>query len=246
MKKMKNAIVLCSGGIDSSAAAYYVKKRLRYRKLIILFFDYGQRTLKQERKAARKIAKRLRAEFREIRVEELAKISASLINKSKVKKQELKVTRKELRDSKKQSEKYYVPCRNIVFLTYALALSESLQIRDKQAWDIFTGFKSEGKEAYPDTTKEFVDEINELKKVATTIKGKIKAPLIKLDKDEIILLGERLGVDFRNTYSCYISKEQHCGYCLACRLRQEAFYWANTKDPTKYKKKMDDYRRCGI
>src|SRR4030043_73041 len=105
---MKNAIVLCSGGLDSSVTAYFV--------------------------------------------------------------------RKELKDTKGESNKYYVPCRNIVFLVYALTLAESLQIKSKknrEIWDIFTGFKCEGREAYPDTTPEFVKEMNKLKNIATGIKGKI-------------------------------------------------------------------------
>jgi len=244
----KNAIILCSGGLDSSVTAYYVRKKLGYKSLIILFFNYLQRTLKQERKAAEKLAKKPGAEFKEIKVPELASISTSLINK---KTKARKIKRKELKDTKKESLNYYVPCRNIVFLVYALALAESLQIKtkNKEIFDIFTGFKSEGQEAYPDTTPEFVKEMNKLKNTATELKGKIIAPLINKDKDEIILLGKKLGVKLEDTYSCYIgtkNKQEHCGTCLSCRLRQEAFYWANVEDKTKYKEKMKDYRKAKI
>jgi 7-cyano-7-deazaguanine synthase len=238
---MNKAIVLCSGGLDSSVTAYYVRKKLRYGKLIILFFDYGQRTLKQERRASKKIASKLGGELREIRLEELAKISTSLINR---KDRANKITRKQLKDSQKESLKYYVPCRNTVFLVYAMALAESLQIEKKEIWDIFTGFKSEGREAYPDTTESFVREMNKLKEVSSNIKGKIITPLIKMDKEDIIQLGEKLGVRLEETYSCYIDNEKHCGTCLACRLRQEGFYWANVKDKTKYRERMKDYRRA--
>jgi len=234
----ENAIILCSGGLDSVVTASYVKNKLKYKKLIILFFNYGQRTLLAERKASKKTAGKLKADFVEIKLTELGEISTSLINKKKKCK---RVKRKQLKDTTKEAGDYYVPCRNTIFLTYALALSESLQIKSKKIWDIFTGFKSEGREPYPDTTQEFVLAINKLRKQATTCKGKIIAPLIKLDKDEIIQLGSRLGINFRDTHSCYISNT-HCGYCLSCRLRQEAFYWANVKDPTKYKEKMKDYR----
>lgn len=240
VKVKKNAIILCSGGLDSSVATHYVKKKLKYEKMLVLFFDYGQRTLLAERKSAKKIAKKLKTKFKEIKLSELAEISNSLLNKKAKAK---KVKRKELKNAEKESLKYYVPCRNTVFLVYALAFAESMQIKNKEKWDIFTGFKCEGKEAYPDTTKEFVNEMNKLKKVSTSVGGKIIAPLIKLDKDEIVLLGEKLNVNFKDTHSCYISN-MHCGYCLACRLRQEAFYWANVKDPTKYKEKMKDYRKA--
>jgi len=241
--KMKNAIILCSGGLDSSVTAYYIKKKQKYDNIIFLFFNYGQRTLEQERGAAKNIAKKIKADFKEVKLDFLKKISTSLINK---KTKARKIKRKELKDMKKEGEKYYVPCRNIVFLIYALALSESLQIKKKQVFDIFTGFKCEGKEAYPDTTREFVAEMNRLKKISTNAHGKIIAPLINLDKDEIILLGKKLGINFKDTYSCYIGSKngKHCGCCLSCRLRQEAFYWANVKDPTGYKEKMRDYRKA--
>ena len=236
---MKNAIVLCSGGLDSSVTAYYVKKNLNYDNLIVLFFNYHQRTLNKERKASKTIAGKLKSEFKEIKLPELSNISTSLINKNTKTK---KIKRKQLKDTHKESLKYYVPCRNTVFLIYALALAESMQIKNKEKWDIFTGFKNEGKEAYPDTTPEFVKEMNRLRTISTSVKGTITAPLIKEDKDEIILLGQKLGVKLEQTYSCYTSNSKHCGTCLACRLRQEAFYWANAKDKTKYKEKMKDYR----
>ena len=105
---MKHAIVLCSGGIDSVTTAHYIKKQLKYNKLIILFFNYNQRTLKQERTASKKCTKDLNAKFIEINLKWLGKISTSLINSNKKAK---KISRKQLKDSTKESEKYYVPCR---------------------------------------------------------------------------------------------------------------------------------------
>jgi len=238
---MKNAIILCSGGLDSAVTSYYVKKKLKYEKLIILFFNYNQRTLNSERKFSKKTANRLNSKFIEIKLSELGNISTSLINNNK---KVRKIKRKELKDTNKESDKYYVPCRNSVFLIYALAFAESLKIKQKKDYDIFVGFKNEGKEAYPDTTPEFVKQINKLKHVSTAIKGRIIAPLIKKDKEDIIKLGKRLGVDFTKTHSCYVS-DKACGVCLSCRLRQEGFYWANIKDNTKYKEKMRDFRLAG-
>ena len=85
--------------------------------------------------------------------------------------------------------------------------------------------------------------MNELMKVIG-LKGSIIAPLIKKDKSEVIKLSLKLGINLSNTYSCYIGVKdnRHCGTCLACRLRQEAFYWANIRDPTNYKEKMRDFR----
>ena len=83
-----------------------------------------------------------------------------------------------------------------------------------------------------------------LQEVLERIKEAIEVCL-EADKEEIISIGKKLGVDFKETTSCYIGKKEHCGFCLACRLRQEGFYWANIKDPTRYMKKMKDFRVAG-
>lgn len=238
---MNNAFVLCSGGLDSVVTANYVKKVLKCREIKLLFFDYGQRSLIQERKAAFKCAKKISAKVIELKLPELNKISGSLINKRG---KTAKVKIRDLKDSKAEGEKWYVPLRNALFLTYANALAESLFIKKGRKSDIFVGFKNEGLENYPDTSQEFLDLINKLSKNSTKGKFKVSAPLINKDKEEVVLLGEKLGVSFEDTFSCYIGKRIHCGYCLACRLRQEGFYWANIDDPTRYQIKLKDFRRA--
>lgn len=228
---MKNAIILCSGGLDSVVTSYYVKRKLGYDKIKILFFDYGQRNLKSEMRYSKKCALDINAEFIKIKLPCLKEISHSLINSNKKSK---KLNRKDLKDTKKESEKYYVPFRNGVFLVYSLAFAESLFLKERNKSDIFVGFKCEGKESYSDTTKEFINGVNKLSKIGTEGKFKIVAPLIDKDKEDIILLGSELGVDFKKTFSCYINSIFHCGRCLACMLRKEGFYWANVKDKTRY------------
>src|SRR3989344_8912856 len=100
---MKNAIILCSGGLDSVVTAYYVKKKLNYKKLIILFFDYSQRTLKQEKKYSKLCSQDLNAEFEEIKLKWLGKISNSLLNK---KNKLNKIAKKQLKNTKKESDKF--------------------------------------------------------------------------------------------------------------------------------------------
>ena len=228
---MKKAIILCSGGVDSVTTAYYVKKRLKYNEIVLLFFNYGQKSLEKERSYSKKCSKNIKAKFFEIKLDFLKEISTSLINKKGDVK---KLTKKDLKDTKKESKKFYVPCRNTIFLVYSLAFAESMYIKKNKKFDIFVGFKCEGQEAYADTTQKFVREINNLGKIVCLKNFKIKAPLIKKDKEDIILLGKKLGVNFKDTFSCYIKKTKHCGYCLACKLRQQGFYWANIKDPTAY------------
>src|SRR3989344_3291248 len=227
---MKNAIMLCSGGLDSITTSYYVKNKLKYNNLIILFFNYGQRTLKQEIKYSRLCAKDLNVKFKEIKLDWLKEISNALFENIKLKKI------KTLKNTKKESSKWYFPYRNAVFLISAMAFQESLAIKERKNYDLFVGFKCEGKESYPDTTKKFVNYMNNLAKLSEVSKFRIIAPFIDKDKDEIITLGKKLGVNLANTYSCYLGNNLHCGYCLACKLRQAAFYWANIRDPTIYKK----------
>lgn len=228
---MKKAVILCSGGLDSVVSAYYVKKKLGYEDITLLFFNYFQKSLLNERKSALRCSKALNAKFKEIKLPELAKLSTSLINKKgRVK----KISRKDLKDTEKESAKWYVPCRNQIFLSYALAFAEQLFIKEKLKSDLFLGFKCEGRESYPDTTKDFIDKMNALSKISTLGKFTIFSPLIEKDKEDIIQLGIKLGVNLKDTFSCYLGKQNHCGYCLACRLRQEGFYWAGIKDLTKY------------
>ncbi len=233
---MKNAIILCSGGLDSVVTGHYARKKLKYEKITILFFNYGQKSLAEERKSSKKCARDIRAKFVEINLNSLFSFFNRKISIRKIK-------RKELKDSSKESEKLYVPCRNAIFLTCSLALAESLYKDKKEIYDLFVGFKNEGKESYPDTTSEFVKQMNSLSKKSCYKAFKIKAPLIKKDKEDIVKLGINLGVNLHSTFSCYNSLNgKHCGYCLACRLRQEGFYWANIKDKTIYKEKMKDFR----
>lgn len=236
---MSKAIILCSGGLDSVVNSYYIKNKLRYRDIIILFFNYSQKSLNSERKCSKKAARKLGAKFIEIKLDWLRSISQSLINKEgKIK----KISLKDLKDARKESSKYYVPCRNLIFISHALALADSIYHKESKKSEIFLGFKCEGNDSYPDTTKEFVKKVNELSKISCLARSKIISPLIDMDKEDIIELGEKIGVNFNDTFSCYVSADKHCGVCLACRLRQEGFYWSNVKDPTKYRRKMRDFR----
>jgi len=228
-ENMKEAIVLCSGGLDSVVTAHFVKNSKRYGKLTILFFDYGQKTLNQERKLAKNCATNLSSQFREIKLAELGKLSTSLINVAgKVKEV------KDLKDTKEESDKWYVPCRNLIFLSYALALAESRKVSVGVVSDIFVGFKNEGREGFPDTSKEFVAKVNSVMKESCADEFIILAPVIEKDKEDIILLGKELEVNFKDTFSCYVGEERHCGKCLACKLRRAGFKWANVEDVTEY------------
>jgi len=232
-KQEKNAIVLCSGGIDSVTTAFYVKNKLNYKSLTIMFFNYNQRNIKPEIFFSKQCTKSLKANFVGINVSNLSKFSSSLLNS---KANHNKIERKDLKDTKEESKNWYIPARNLVFLSYALAFSDFLLLNKKVKSDIFVGFKNEGSENFPDTSKIFVKQINNISKETTESKPKIIAPLIQKDKEDIIDLATKLKVDLKKTFSCYTSSDlRHCGTCLACILRKEGFHWANIKDPTIYK-----------
>ena len=232
---MKSAIILCSGGLDSVVAAYAVKDK--YSKLKFLFFDYGQRALKEEEYCSKEIAKKLNAEFIKVKLDWLGEISTAMLNKPGEVKE---TTEKDLEDGSKELINWWVPCRNSIFIINALAFAEAEFLSKKERWDVVTGIKDEGGEAMKDTTPSFLKKINELAEEGTNDGGyEILAPFLDKDKTEVIKIGEKLKVPLELTYSCYIgtdSKEiKHCGKCLNCKLRQKSFYWSGVEDGSDYK-----------
>jgi len=125
----------------------------------------------------------------------------------------------------------YVPARNTVLLSLALAWAESLGARD-----IFIGVNVLDASGYPDCRPEFVRAFEALAQVATRTGGfRIHTPLIELTKAEIITLGSSLGIDYAITHSCYDPVgDAACGRCDACMLRRKGFAEAGVPDPTRY------------
>jgi len=132
----------------------------------------------------------------------------------------------------------YVPARNTIFLSLALAYAE---VRDADA--IFTGANAVDYSGYPDCRPEFIAAFEKLANVATkrAVEGSpvaIRAPIIHMSKAEIVRAGRGLGVDFSMTVSCYDADAEGraCGRCDACRLRREGFAAAGVPDPTRYRR----------
>ncbi|MBS3150182.1 7-cyano-7-deazaguanine synthase [Candidatus Woesearchaeota archaeon] len=236
-----NAIIILSGGLDSSVVAYQVKSQ-NPNKIKCIFYDYGQRTRKQEEFAARKISKNIQAEFIKIDILWLGEISTSLINSEK---KVHKTTEKDMENIQREKEdiiNWWVPCRNSIFINIALAHAESEFISKKEKYDIFLGIKDEGKVHFKDTTPEFLKIMNKMQEHATDAGNyKISSPIINKDKVETVELGNKLNVPFELTYSCYKSEPMkngkliHCGYCSNCMQRKKAFYFAGIRDPSEYK-----------
>ena len=221
----KPAVCLLSGGLDS-ATCLAVARREGYQ-CYALSFDYGQRH-RAELQAAARVASNLgAAEHRVVSIDLRAFGGSALTADIAVPKtgvsEGIPVT--------------YVPARNTVFLSFALAWAEVLS-----SSDVFIGVNAIDYSGYPDCRPEFITAFEHMANLATKagVEGrthlKIHAPLIRLSKCEIIKLGAELGVDFKLTHSCYDPDAQgrSCGLCDSCRLRLKGFADAGLKDPLEY------------
>jgi 7-cyano-7-deazaguanine synthase len=206
-----------------------------------LTFKYGQRH-HREVEAAGKIARSLGVvEHRVIEID-LAVFGGSALTDSAI---EVPKDRARLRDTlvvslsnPSEIPPTYVPARNTIFLSYALAWAEVLG-----AFDIFIGVNTVDYSGYPDCRPEFVAAFEKTANLATAaaVEGKgrfrIRAPVINMTKGEIIRAGTSLGVDYSLTHSCYDPDERgrSCGRCDACQLRLKGFAEAGLKDPIEYR-----------
>ena len=221
------AIVLLSGGLDSTTALAIAKSR--GFECYALTVKYGQ--LHQvELEAARRVAATLGvADHRVIEID-LAQLAASALTSpvAQVPKDRSLAEIGAVGDVPST----YVPARNTVLLALALAWAESLG-----ASAIFVGVNVLDASGYPDCRPEFIRAFEALAQVATRAGGfTIQAPLIELTKAQIIELGTKLGVDYGITHSCYDPAPDGaaCGRCDACQLRKKGFGEAGISDPTRY------------
>ena len=228
----QRAVVLLSGGLDS-ATTLAIAKRKGF-ELFALSFDYGQRHA-IEIAAAKRIAQSLGArEHRMIKIDLRVFGGSALTTEIDVPKQ-----------SEAQSRVCpggggipitYVPARNTIFLSYALAWAEVLGARD-----IFIGVNALDYSGYPDCRPEFIEQFERLANLATKagVSGErfhIHAPLVEMTKAEIIRKGVELDVDFSLTHSCYdpAADGTACGKCDSCQLRLKGFRDAGIEDPIRY------------
>ena len=219
----KKCIVLLSGGLDSATV---LKIALKDFEVVALAFDYGQRH-KFELNAAKKIAKKNSIILNEIKID-LAQFGNSALT------DDISVPKNQ--DIGKEIPITYVPVRNTIFLSYALAFAEVNEI-----FDIFIGVNALDYSGYPDCRPEFITAFEKMANEGTKFtqgenKIQIHTPLIDLTKAQIITKGIQLGVDYSMTHSCYDPSESglSCGQCDACILRKAGFKAANITDPTSY------------
>src|SRR6056297_2410219 len=209
---MKKAIVLLSGGLDSSVTAY-IAQRKGYQ-LSALSFLYGQQHDK-EIKSAKKIASSLSIKDHVFFQLDLSQFGGSSLLKNS---EQSISSPNHISDIGKAIPDTYVPGRNTIFLSIALAFAET-----RNADAIFTGVTAMDYSGYPDCRPEYIHAFQQLANLATkkTVTGnkiQIKTPLIHLNKSEIITKGAKLNVPFEHTWSCYNGREKACGQCDSCQL----------------------------
>ncbi len=225
---MKRAVVLLSGGLDSTTTLAICARE--GFETYALSFDYGQRH-EIETAAARRIATALGAHEHRVAEIDLRVFGGSALT------DEIAVPKARSEDEMKaEIPVTYVPARNTIFLAYALAWAEVIGARD-----IFIGVNAIDYSGYPDCRPEYIAAFENLANLATKagVEGarlRVHAPLISLSKAEIIRRGLELGVDFSLTHSCYDpdSNGIACGQCDSCQLRLQGFREAGVRDPIPY------------
>jgi len=224
VEKTKKTVVLLSGGLDSATCIAIAKSQ--GFACYALSLDYHQRHI-AELVAAENVAKFLGAEEHKTVQLDLSLFGGSALTDNAIKVPEVASTGIPVT---------YVPARNTIMLSLALAWAEVLK-----AQDIFIGVNALDYSGYPDCRGEYVKAFQTMANLATksAVEGKtisIHAPLIDMTKAEIVTLGTSLGVNYEMTVSCYQANTegQACGICDSCRLRKEGFKQASLPDPTRY------------
>lgn len=223
---MKKAVVLLSGGLDSATVLAIARDKAF--ECCALSLDYGQRH-QSELKAAQNVARSLGSHTHQTIRLDLTAFGGSALTDQSI----------EVPTAGRTTgiPVTYVPARNTILLSLALAWAETLDCQD-----IFVGVNAVDYSGYPDCRPEYIQAFERMANLATkaAIEGKkltIHTPLINLSKKEIIQTGISLGIDYGLTISCYQADElgKACGICDSCRIRHAGFLATGVQDPTYYK-----------
>lgn len=218
----KKAVCLLSGGLDSATSLYFARRE--GYQVTALTVHYGQLHVK-EIEYAKQICGQLQIPHHILSFEMPWK-GSSLLDKN--------IPMPTMREESAMGADIpttYVPARNTIFLSMAASCAEAMG-----AEAVFIGANALDYSGYPDCRPEYFEAFSKAIHLGTKagVEGKklqIVAPLLHLNKKDIILLGQKLGVPFENTWSCYKGKEKPCGECDSCRLRAKGFKEAKIKDP---------------
>lgn len=221
---MKSAVILLSGGLDSSTLLHYVKARLNARRLYALTIRYGQ---KHARETVCAVAQARAAGVLEHRQLDLAFFGELVAGASALTDPAVPVPAlAELAPPQLDQPPTYVPNRNMLFLALAAAFAESQGVAD-----VFYGAQAQDHYGYWDCTPEFLQRMNAVLALNRRTPVVLHAPFMLWRKSEIVKIGLDLGVDYAATWSCYRGDAAPCGACPSCVERRAAFDALHVSDP---------------
>ncbi|RNC28484.1 MAG: 7-cyano-7-deazaguanine synthase [Candidatus Dichloromethanomonas elyunquensis] len=224
---LRKAVVLLSGGMDSSTVLYIAKSQ--GFEVYALSFSYGQRHVK-ELDSAKAVARKAG-----VKEHIIVNTNINAWGGSALTDKEIEVPESDPSNNKIPAT--YVPARNMIFLSLAASYAEAISSQD-----IFLGVSEVDYSGYVDCRQEFIAAMEQAINMGTVCaveegkKIKIHTPLVHMSKSEEIKLGMSLGVDYGLTWTCYKGGESSCGTCDSCMLRLKAFKEAGCQDPIIYKK----------
>ena len=221
---MESAVVLLSGGLDSTTLLHYVRRTLRVPRVCACSFRYGQKHERELEMAAWQAAA---AGVVEHRVIDLGFLGGLLAGGSALTDPAIPVPDlAELSEEDRRQPPTYVPNRNLMLLSVAAAYAEARGIRD-----VFYGAQAHDMYGYWDCTPEFLERVNAVLALNRGQPVAVRAPFIRMRKSEELRIGLELGVDYARTWSCYRGGEEPCGTCPTCVERADAFREAGAVDP---------------
>ena len=214
--RSEKSVIVLSGGLDSSTAAYWAKDQ--GYDVYAIAYKYGQ-IGRKEITSALKIAEKLGIPIKVVNLSSLKEIFRGVTS----------LVDDNIQMTSTFTQPIIVPFRNAIFLSVAVAYATATR-----ANTVFYGAQGSDEIFYPDCRREFYKSFEKTAQLGTETSITIEAPFSNLSKSEVIKLGIRLGVPFHLTWSCYLNGKRHCGKCESCVNRKKAFREAGVEDPTEY------------
>jgi 7-cyano-7-deazaguanine synthase len=221
---ISRALVLVSGGVDSTTLLHWVRRRLGIAEIRALSFAYGQRHGRELQMAEHQLRLAGVTDHRVIDIGFLAELTAgrSALAAGGMDVPDLSA----LNEAERRQPPTYVPHRNLLFLAVAAAAAEGAGIQD-----VFYGAQAQDEYGYWDCTLEFVQRLNAVLGLNRDRAVRVHAPFVNLSKGEVVKIGLALGADYAHTWTCYRGGRAPCGTCPSCVEREAAFRYAGVDDP---------------
>jgi 7-cyano-7-deazaguanine synthase len=216
------AVVLLSSGLDSTVNLYMAARQMQkpvFDQLLALQFDYGQKAFAKENLQAAKICNQLNLPFKTVKLPFIADWNvSSLINQNQSIPQGESVQINDPVVSGATAKSVWVPNRNGIFLNIAAGFAEALNYQY-----VIPGFNIEEAQTFADNSMGFIQELEKCFSYSTNNQVKVHCYTIDKNKTQIVQMGQKLGVDFKNIWPCYQSLDKWCGVCESCKRAKRAF-----------------------